>query len=139
MRHAREQGNASLEFIAVSVLLMAPIAYAVIALAQLESAVYGVNGAAQMAARAYANSNSDATGRYAAARSAAIAGRNHSLIITSDQVTLSCDMANCLTPGANVRIRVDTTARLTAAPFLRNVPLHATQTVVIDPFRQSPA
>lgn len=136
---ASERGNASLEFIGVSVVLMVPIAYAIIALAQLESAVYGVEGAAQMAARAYANANSDATGRYAAARSAAIAGRNHGLIITSDQVTLTCDMANCLTPGADVHVRVDTTARLTAAPFLRNIALHATQGVVIDPFRQSPA
>jgi hypothetical protein len=38
-----------------------------------------------------------------------------------------------------VQVRVDTTARLTAAPFLRSIALHATQTVVIDPFRQAPA
>ena len=139
MRRPADAGNASLEFIGVSVLLMVPIAYAVLALAQLQSAVYGVNGAAQMAARAYANANSDSTGRYAAARSAAIAGRNHSLIITSDQVTLTCDMADCLTPGAAVQVRVDTTVRLSAAPFVRSIPLHATQRVVIDPFRQAPA
>ncbi len=139
MTRRGSRGNASLEFIAVAVLLLVPIAYAIVALAQLESAVYGVNGAAQMAVRAYANANSDATGRYVAARSAAIAGRNHSLIITADQVSVSCDLANCLTPGATVRVRVDTTAQLTLAPFRHSIALHATQTTVIDPFRQAPA
>lgn len=134
----RDAGNATVEFIGIAVALMVPLAYAIVAMAQLQSAVFAVEGAAQMATRAYVQSSSDAIGRYAAARSAAIAGRNHGLIITMDNVTIACDVANCLTPGTPVRISVHTTARIGAAGFTRTLPLRASRTVVIDPFRTVP-
>lgn len=134
----RDAGNATVEFIGIAVALMVPLAYAIVAMAQLQSAVFAVEGAAQMATRAYVQSRSDAIGRYAAARSAAIAGRNHGLIITMDNVTIACDVANCLTPGTPVRISVHTTAHIGAAGFTRTLPLRASRTVVIDPFRTVP-
>lgn len=134
----REDGNASVEFIGIAVALMVPMAYAIIAMAQLQSAVYGITGAVQMASRAYVHASSDATGRFAAARSAAIAGRNHGLLITMDDVTITCGAANCLTPGQEVKVLVRTTARIGAAGFTRSVPLHAARTVVVDPYRAVP-
>lgn len=135
----REAGNATVEFIAVAVMLMVPIAYAIVALAQLQSAVFGINGAAQMAARAYVNASSDLMGHYAAARSAAIAGRNHGLIVTADDVVITCAVVNCLTPGTAVRITVSTRAHIGAAGFTRTVPLQASQAFVVDPYRTVPA
>lgn len=135
---AREQGNASVEFIGIAVAMMVPVAYAIIAMAQLQSAVFGVEGAAQMAARAYVQASGDAIGRYAAARSAAIAGRNHSLIITADDLSITCDAANCLTPGASVRLVVRSATRIGAAGFARRISLHATREFVVDPFRSVP-
>ena len=137
--NARDAGNASLEFIGVAVILMIPLVYGIIALSQLQSAVFGVNGAAQMAARAYANASTDSTGRYAAWRSAYLAGRNHGLYITSDQVSVTCDLANCLTPGASVRVLVRTTAHVGVPLFSGNLPLHASHVFVMDPYRQAPA
>ena len=133
-----ECGNASVEFIGIAVALMVPLAYAIIAMSQLQSAVYGVNGAAQMAARAYVQAVNDSTGRFAAARSAAIAGRNHGLIIAASDVAVVCDVANCLTPGTEVRVTVRTTARIGGAGFSKSLPLESSRQFVVDPYRQMP-
>lgn len=133
-----DRGNASVEFIGIAVALMVPLAYAIIGMAQLQSAVYGINGAAQMAARAYVQAANDSTGRFAAVRSAAIAGRNHGLIITSSDVAVACDVVNCLTPGTTVRVTVRTTARIGAAGFTRTLPLESSRQFVVDPYRQMP-
>ena len=137
-RTRRDSGNASVEFIAVCVALLLPIAYAIVAFAQLESAVYGINGAAQMAARAFVQGNSEYLARYAAARSAAIAGRNHGLFITTDDVVIACGSTNCLVPGMPVRVTVATRARIGVGPFARTIPLQARQDTVVDTYRQAP-
>lgn len=134
-----ERGNASVEFIAISIALMVPIAYAIVAIAQVQSAVYGVNGAAQMAGRAYVHGASESTARYAAARAAAIAGRNHGLIITADEVGISCGEAQCLVPGRTVRVTVRTTARVGLAGLARTIAVQGQQIVTVDEFRQLPA
>lgn len=135
---SRVQGNATVEFIGIAVAMMVPLAYAIIAMAQLQSASFAVEGAAQMATRAYVQSSSDVIGRYAAARSAAIAGRNHGLIITSDDVSIACAATNCLTPGTTVRVTVQSAVRVGAAGFTRKVVMRATRTVVVDPYRTVP-
>ena len=132
-----DRGNAVLEFIAVAVGLLVPLTFGIVALAQMQSAVVGVSGAAEMAGRAYVHARSDLVGRFAAARSAAIAGRNHGLDIRADEVRISC-IAPCLTPGTRVDVAVDTVARIGVGPFARSVPLHAGHAVVVDPFRQAP-
>jgi Flp pilus assembly protein TadG len=134
-----ERGNASVEFIGIAVAMMVPLAYAIIAMAQVQSAVYGINGAAQMAARAFVQATNDSTGRFAAARSAAIAGRNHGLMIAASDVAVVCDVANCLTPGTTVRVTVRTTARISAAGFSKSLPLSASRLFVVDPYRQLPS
>lgn len=135
MRH-RDTGNASLEFIGVSVLLMVPIAYAIIAFAQVQQGVYGIHGAAEMATRAYLLADTDATGRYAAGRSAAIAGRNHGLLIASSAVHVECGAADCLVPGTHGTVSVDGSVRITVAPFTRTVPLHAAHSFTVEAYRQ---
>jgi len=134
-----ERGNASIEFIAISIALMVPIAYAIVAIAQLQSAVFGVNGAAQMAGRAFVHGGSESTARYAAVRAAAIAGRNHGLLITTDEVGITCGEAQCLVPGRTVVVTVRTSARVGLAGVVRTIPVHAQQTVTVDAYRQAPA
>ena len=133
----RDRGNAVLEFIVVAVGLMLPLVFGVIALAQMQSAVVGVSGAAEMAGRAYAHARSDLVGRFAAARSAAIAGRNHGLDIRPDEVRITCT-GTCLAPGTGVAVSIDTIAHIGVGPLARDVPLHAGHGIVIDPFRQAP-
>lgn len=134
-----ERGNASVEFIAVSIALMVPIAYAIVAIAQVQSAVHGVHGAAQMASRAFVHASSESLARYAAVRSAAIAGRNHGLAITAADVTIACGEEACLVPGREVRITVRATARVGLAGVGRSIPLRSSRTTMVDEYRQAPA
>ena len=134
-----ERGNASVEFIAVSIALMVPIAYAIVAIAQVQSAVHGVNGAAQMASRAFVQAPSESMARYAAVRSAAIAGRNHGLGSTAAEGTGACGAVAGLVPGRGVHITVRTTARVGLAGIGRSIPLQSSRAVVVDEYRQVPA
>ncbi|WP_119697267.1 TadE family protein [Microbacterium halotolerans] len=52
---ASEQGSASLEFVAVGVLMLVPLAYLVIALATVQSQTLGAEAAARFAARTIAS------------------------------------------------------------------------------------
>ena len=133
-----QTGNATLEFIGVSVFLAIPLLYAMLAMGQLQSAIDGVNGAAQMAARAYATASTDTLGRYAAVRSAGIAGRNHGLLITTNQVTISCGTPNCMHSGAVVRVAITSPLRITLGPFAKTWMLKASQTTMIDQYRATP-
>lgn len=136
---SREDGSATVEYIAVAVVLMVPIAYAVIAFTQIQSAKFGVVGAAQQAARAYVNANSDYLGRYAAVRAAAIAGRNHGLLIGAGEVTVSCSETNCLTPGTEVTVDVTSSVQIPYAPMIGRLPLHAQAVMTVDAYRADPA
>lgn len=133
-----DRGNATVEFIGIAIAMMVPLAYGIIAMSQLQSAVFGIEGAAQMAARAYVQASNDTMGRFAATRSAAIAGRNHSIVIAAADVTVVCGVANCLEPGTEVRVEVRASARIGLAGFSRNVPLRAHRDFVIDPYRAAP-
>ncbi len=130
-----DDGSATVEYIGVAIALIVPIAYFVVTFAQIQSAHFGVVGAAQQAARAYVNASSDFLGRYAAPRAAAIAGRNHGLLIGSDNVTITCAVANCLTPGTRVAVDVTTSVRLA----LGQLPLHARSIMTVDAYRAGPA
>lgn len=133
-----DDGSATVEYIGVAVALLVPIAYAIIAFAQLQSASYGVVGASQQAARAYVNARSDVLGRFAAIRAAAIAGRNHGLIITSDNVRVTCSVPNCLTPGTAVTVDVHTSIPMPYAPALGTIPLQSRQVITVDEYRADP-
>lgn len=130
-----DDGSATVEYIGVAIALILPIAYFVITFAQIQSAHFGVVGAAQQGARAYVNASSDLLGRYAAPRAAAIAGRNHGLLITSDNVKVTCAVANCLTPGT--RVTVDVTSSVNLA--IGRLPLHARSVMTVDAYRADPA
>lgn len=134
----RDDGSATIEYIGVAVALLVPIAYVVVAFAQIQSASYGVVGAAQQAARAYVHARNDSLGRFAAARAAAIAGRNHGLVITSDQVRVSCPVADCLTPGTDITVDVRTSVPIPYAPQFGRLPLHSRQVMQVDAYRTDP-
>ena len=134
-----DDGSATIEYIGVALAMLVPIAYFVVAFTQVQSATYGVVGAAQQGARAYVQSSSDYLGRFAAARAAAIAGRNHGLIITSDQVRITCAVANCLQPGTVVTIDVRTSIPVPYAPQLGRIPLHSQQVIAVDAYRADPS
>ena len=124
-------GSAVVEYVAVVVGLLVPLTVGVVALAQLESAVVGVHAAAQLASRAYLAARSDSVGRFAAVRSAAIAGRNHGLLIDDSAVLITCAVADCHTRGTVVTVAVEVPVHVGAGSLVRSVPVRAARTVVI--------
>ena len=132
-----DRGSATIEYIGVVLALMVPIAYAVVAFTQVQSAQFGVVGAAQQAGRAYVNARSELYAQYAAVRAAAIAGRNHGVFIDATNVRIACEQPPCLQPGTEVRVEVSTRQPIPYAPWLGRIPLHATHRVVVDEFRAS--
>lgn len=133
-----DRGSATIEYIGVVIALMVPVAYAIVAFAQIQSAHHGIVGAAQQAGRAYVQARSEVMGRYAAVRAAAIAGRNHGVFIDAANVRITCAQPPCLQPGSEVRIEVRSQQSIPYAPWLGRIPLQATQLVVVDEFRASP-
>ena len=133
-----EQGSATVEYIGVVIALMLPFTYFVIAFSAVQSAQFGVVGAAQQAGRAFVQSRSESLASFAAVRAAAIAGRNHGLVLTEDQVSIRCDRSPCLQPGGTVSISIHTTVPVPYAAWLGRIPLHADTTVAVDAYRADP-
>ena len=137
MRRTHEQGSAVVEFIAVVVVLLVPIVYAVMSLSAIEEATFAVHAAAKQAGRAYVQAGNDATGRYAAQRAAAMAARNHGIELGTDDVHLSCSTADCLQPGTEITVTVRTRVDLVRVPagFPSGPVISATHTHRVDPYR----
>jgi len=136
-----DRGSATIEFVAVGVLLLVPLVYVVIALSRVQAAAFAADGSAREAARAFVTAADEEDGR----RRAAIAVRLGLL----DQgftdpdagaLAIECQRADaCLTPGSRVRIEVR--VLLPGVPnFLdRALPagttVRSSQVAVVDRFR----
>jgi hypothetical protein len=130
-----DDGSATVEYIGIVIAFIVPIIYFVTAFAAMQSAQFGVVGAAQQANRAFVQSRSESLARFAAVRAATIAGRNHGLLITADDVAISCSTTPCLKPGGVVSIRVATSKAIPYAAWLGALPLHASSTMAVDAYR----
>jgi Na+-transporting methylmalonyl-CoA/oxaloacetate decarboxylase gamma subunit len=138
-----DRGSATIEFVAVGVLLLVPLVYVVIALSRVQAAAFAADGSAREAARAFVTAADEEDGR----RRAAIAVRLGLL----DQgftdpdagaLAIECERADaCLTPGGRVRIQVEVRVLLPGVPnFLdRALPagttVRSSQVAVVDQFR----
>lgn len=146
LRHGQgdDSGNAVVEFLGLSLMLLVPLVYLVLVLARVEAAGYAVEGAAREAARTYVAAD-DA--QSAAARAVAVTG-----VALADQgfdddpaqaLTLECEHDPCLQPDAHVEARVQVVVPLPFVPgFVRdvvpmNVPVSARHTAVVDEFRST--
>lgn len=113
----QDEGSATVEFVALSLLLLIPLVYLVLSFAQIQAGAFAAESAAAAAARAAvvdgvaeyeagstrAHAMSVATGRAHAV--AATALENFGLESKSATVELACD-AQCLEPGSNISARV---------------------------------
>src|SRR3954463_13130796 len=90
-RIARDDtGSASLEFITVGVLLLVPTVYLVLALSALESASFGVEGAARQAARGFGQSESEVAAQASAATAVQVTLADYGLDADSARVAITC-------------------------------------------------
>lgn len=110
---ADEGGSAALEFIAVGVLLLVPIAYLVIALGAVQSHALGAEAAARFAARTIAFDSAAAP-----AETVAAVARQYGIDEGALGVSVSCAPATgpCPDAGAVVTVTVRAEAELPFVP-----------------------
>jgi Flp pilus assembly protein TadG len=115
---ADDAGSASVEFLAVGVLLLVPLVYLVLALGQIQHAVLGVEGAARHAARTIAQADSHDAGIAAADRALLVASTDAGLAPDAVRVSILCapDPSACDTARGTVTVQVDATVPLPLAP-----------------------
>ena len=138
---ANDGGSAVVEFTVLAVLVMVPLAYAVLVVVRIHAATYGAVTAAREAGRAYVTADTVA---HAAVRAQAAAG-----LALADQgleeprVTVSCLGGTCLTPGSRVRVQVITSVAIPFVPTRTDsnrgqIPVTAIHETTVDTYRSSP-
>ena len=138
-----DEGSALVEVVWLTVLLLTPLVYVLIAAFDVQRASYGVSGAARAAARAYSLAPDEGSAPARARSAAAVAlGDQH---IPADEVALqvSCQPVptNCLAPGSLISVGVRYQVPLPLAPAALGggrpaVRVEATHTVVYGTYRE---
>lgn len=134
---SRDRGAAVIEFLILGVGLLVPLAYAGVAAAGVQSAVFASTQAVREAGRAFSSAVTADEGRDRALAAARLAFADHGLDLPSTALRLTCPQAACLTPGSTVVVDLTWSVPLPGLPAA--VPVQATHTVPVDDFRGSPA
>ncbi|GAA4370981.1 hypothetical protein [Agromyces bauzanensis] len=139
-RRSTEDGSASLEFLTVGVILLVPLVYLVLAVAAVQAGALGVEGAARQAARvAVLAADTDASDA-AVDRAVRITLADYGIDAAAASVSVACDRADCLEPGARVRVSVVARVELPLVPdvlslsTIASVPVEATATQTVSRF-----
>jgi len=115
-RCACERGTATVEFIWLTLLLLVPLVYILVAVFDTQRAAYGVSTASRSAARAFLQSADVASGEQRARRAARVALDDQGLGAATVDVTCLPSPAACFEPGSSVRVVVRATQRLPLTP-----------------------
>lgn len=138
-----DAGNAVVEFLGASLLLLVPVLYLVVVLAQLQAATFAADGAAREAARAMVTAASPDEGVRRAHAAVDLALADQSLDRSSASLAVTCSAQGCSTAGSTVGVRVDLVVDLPGVPRVLShalpvrVPVSATVTAPVDTFRPS--
>ena len=139
----RDEGSATIEFIALGVLLLVPLVYLVIVLSRIQAASFAADSSARAAARAFVTAADDATGRSRAVIAVRLGLLDQGFTDPGDgDLSVECETPNaCMTPGSQVRVQVEVRVAMPGLPhvFDRAVPtgvtVRAGQVAVVDQFR----
>lgn len=115
MRRASD-GTATVEFVWLTILLLVPFVYVLIAVFDTQRAAYGVSTASRSAARAFVQAPDVASGEQRARIAARVALDDQALPDALVQITCLPSPADCLTPGSSVRVLIRTTQALPLTP-----------------------
>jgi hypothetical protein len=138
---ARDEGSASIEFIAAGVLLLVPVMYLVLALSSVQQAMLAIEGGSRHAVRVFVQAPDES--RAFSRASTAVRFAMADVHVTQNvSMTVRCSPrpADCLTPGSLVTVSVRGRIPL---PFIPNVfglsdivrvPVSATSTEAVSRF-----
>jgi len=141
-----ERGSASLEFIVTGLILLVPLVYLVLTMAQLQAGALGVEGAARQAARVYVAGDSIADASARAERAIEITLTDYGIDPETARVEVTCSPqpSNCLARRGFVTVSIEVIVALPLAPeavrgeSLLAVPLDASATHQVSRFRSTP-
>jgi Flp pilus assembly protein TadG len=110
-----ERGTATVEFIWLTILLLVPFVYALIAVFDTQRASFAVSVASRSAARAFLQAADPAAGEHRARVAARVALDDQDV---DADVVITCEPgpADCLQPGSSVRVVVHTVQPLPLTP-----------------------
>jgi hypothetical protein len=136
-----DDGNALVEFVYLSVLLMVPLFYALLAVFQVQSAAFAVTEASRQAGRAFVRADTTEEGVARAGKAVQLA--LHDQGVDADVVpTFVCDPSPCdLSSGQRVETKVRYTVTL---PFVgtffgkdrAGIPVTGTHVEYVDRFKE---
>jgi hypothetical protein len=137
---AGDAGSASVEFVALGLLLLVPLTYLLITVFTVQSAAYGVSSAARDAGRAFVQAPDGADPSVVAYQAASIALQDYGIDLAPQDLSISCSASPCLSPGALVTVTVDIDVALPLVPdFFGEIPasvgVAGQHAAVVDRFR----
>jgi hypothetical protein len=142
---AGERGSAVVEFLGISLLLLVPIVYLIITLGRIEAASFAAEGAARDAGRLITGAETMEEGLALAALAVELAFADQGITVDGGEaLTVTCAEDPCLTPGAYIHLRVDTTVRLPGTPSFMvdalpmEVAIEAEAMTAVDTYREQP-
>jgi Flp pilus assembly protein TadG len=112
----REDGTATIEFIWMSLLLLVPLVYVLVAVFDTQRAAYGVSTASRAAALAFLQSPDAVSGEQRALAAADVALADQGLDGARVQVSCLPAPSQCLEPGSSVRVVVRASQPLPLTP-----------------------
>jgi len=117
-RHRDESGTALVEVTWLSILLLVPLLYVVLAVFEVQRAAYAVNAATRAAGRAYtlAPSQGEAVARARAAAAVALEDQGLTLADAAIETTCAPDPGDCLSPGSVIHVRMASPVSLPLMP-----------------------
>jgi Flp pilus assembly protein TadG len=113
---AGERGTATVEFVWLTILLLVPFVYILVAVFDTQRAAYGVSTASRSATRAFLQSPDAASGEQRARAAARVALDDQGLATATVRVTCLPTPAQCFEPGSSVRVVVRATQPLPLTP-----------------------
>ena len=137
-----DAGSAVVEFVTIGVLMLVPVVYLVVAVAQVQAAAFATESGAREAARIVVTAPDEASAQERAVAAVGWALRDQRIESPPAQaLRVACSASPCLTPGADVTVTVSVEVPLPAVPAGVSraipvvIPVSATHTQVVDEFR----
>ena len=135
-----ESGRAIVEFVFLGTLLLVPLVYLIMTLAQVQAAAYGATAAAREAGRAFTTAATEVQGMPRARAAAQVAFMDFGFTDQDASVVIVCDGSPCLRPVARVTATSTIQVRLPFVPAFvgevipTTIPVSVTHVATVDRF-----
>lgn len=116
MSEERDDGSAAVEFIWLTLLLLVPLVYVMIAVFDAQRAAFAVESASRSAARAFLHAPDVRTAEERARLAASVALQDQRIDAGTVQITCLPSPGDCLAPGSSVRVFVRVSQPLPLTP-----------------------